>query len=81
MDRDLKRSRRVGGESGLGTLASCGPQFESQSATAVGGSRKLIKAEAVDDDWEKNKITRDLQPCRYLTAYLAAATWAGVAER
>ena len=81
MERDLNKSRREGGESGWGTLASCGSQLESHSATVVGGSGKLMKADAVDDGLEENDIPRDSQPCRYLTAYLAAATWAGVAER
>ena len=62
MDRDLKGSRRVGGEYGLGTLASCGSQLESQRATVLGGSGKLTKAEAAGDDWEEKEIPRDLQP-------------------
>ena len=62
MERDLNKSRREGGESGWGTLASCGPQLESNSATVVGGSGELRQANAVDDDMEENDMPRDLHP-------------------
>ena len=60
MERDLNKSRREGGESGWGTLASCGPQLESHSANVVRCSGKLMKADAVKDDVEENDMPSDL---------------------
>ena len=67
-DRDLKRSRCLGGLDGPGSDASWGPQLASVSEHSFFGERgKLKKAEILFDCCAVKVIPRYLQPLIYFT--------------
>ena len=67
-ERELNRSRCLGGLDRSGYDASWGPQLASVSAHRLfGGRRKLRKGDMSFDCCVVNVIPRDLQPLRYFT--------------
>jgi len=78
MERDLKRSRKIGGSSGCGTDWSCGPQLESVRAVRESGSKgNLTKDSSADEDLLENLMPRSAVSMRYRMAYLAESIWPG----